>query len=317
MATFLVTGAAGYIGSTVAKSLIESGHSVVGMDNLSTGRLEFVHNKVEFVRGDITDFELMRNLGKRVDGVIHIAGVKFAGESVLNPEHFYRVNVIGTLSAGIAALESKSKMIVFSSSCSVYGNVTEGLVTESFPLAPISPYGRSKLMAETMLRDLRQAHQLDVVSLRYFNVIGAITLGAFDFSKFNLFPNLCRSLQSGTKFQIFGDKLPTKDGTCVRDYVDVEDVARAHILVAEKMLEKKKLRTEYNLGSAQGTSVLEVVKTFEEVAQRPIPLEYSAHRRGDPIQITSSFESARCDFGWQPSVPLSKSIEAQLTEFYR
>jgi UDP-glucose 4-epimerase len=317
MAKFLVSGVAGYIGSTVAKLLLESGHGVIGIDNLSTGMPEFVDPKVEFVLGDIMDLELMSRLGQEVDGVIHLAGIKFAGESFLAPELFYRVNTLGSLNAGLAALKTKSKIIVFSSSCSVYGNVNGFHVSETTPLKPISPYGRSKLMAETILNDLSIAHKLSVVSLRFFNVIGATQSGAYDKSEFNLFPNLCRAVQNRNKIQIFGSDLPTKDGSCIRDYVDIYDVALAHVLVAEKMLKKAELKNAYNLGCAKGTSVLEIVKAFEEIANQQISIDFRERREGDPYEITSNFEAAKNDLGWEPKVSLSQSIETQLIEFLK
>jgi UDP-glucose 4-epimerase len=317
MAKFLVSGVAGYIGSTVAKLLLESGHSVIGIDNLSTGIPEFVDPKVEFVLGDIMDLKLMLKLGQRVDGVIHLAGIKFAGESFLAPELFYQVNTLGSLNAGLAALESESKIIVFSSSCSVYGNANGIKVSEATPLKPISPYGRSKFMSETILNDLSMAHKLSVVSLRYFNVIGATPLGSYDKSKFNLFPNLCRAIQDSNKIRIFGDNLPTKDGSCIRDYVDVYDIAFAHVLVAEKMLKKAELRNAYNLGCAKGTSVLEIVKAFEEIANKQISIEFCEQRDGDPYEIASNFEAAKNDLGWEPQVTLSQSIESQMIEYFR
>jgi UDP-glucose 4-epimerase len=317
MAKFLVSGVAGYIGSTVAKLLLESGHSVIGIDNLSTGMPEFVDPKVEFVPGDIMDLELMLKLGQKVDGIIHLAGIKFAGESYLAPEIFYRVNTLGSLNAGLAALETKSKIIVFSSSCSVYGNVNGFQVSEATPLKPISPYGRSKLMSETVLNDLSIAHKLSVVSLRFFNVIGATQLGAYDKSKFNLFPNLCRAIQNGGKIQIFGSNLPTKDGSCIRDYVDVNDIASAHVLVAEKMLKKEMLKNAYNLGCAKGTSVLEIVKAFEEIVNKEIFIDFCEPREGDPYEITSNFEAAKADLGWEPQITLLRSIESQLIEFLK
>jgi len=317
MVKFLVSGVAGYIGSTVAKLLLESGHSVIGIDDLSTGMLEFVDPKVEFVPGDIMDLELMLRLGQKVDGVIHLAGIKFAGESFLAPEQFYGVNTVGTLNAGLAALESKSKIIVFSSSCSVYGNVNGIKVSETTPLEPISPYGRSKFMGETILNDLSIAHKLNAVSLRYFNVIGATRLGSYDKSEFNLFPNLCRAIQNKSKIKIFGNNLPTMDGSCIRDYVDIYDIASAHVLVAEKMLKKAELRNAYNLGCAKGTSVLEIVKAFEEIANKQISIDFCEQRDGDPYEIASNLDAAKNDLGWEPHVTLSQSIESQLIEFFR
>jgi UDP-glucose 4-epimerase len=317
MGNFLVTGAAGYIGSTVAKMLIEKCHSVIGIDNLSTGDIKFVPSGLDFVLGDVSNLELMLSLGEKVDGVIHLAGIKFAGESFRNPEKFYRDNTLGSLNAGLAALRSQQKILVFSSSCSVYGNDNQNAVTEKFPLNPISPYGRSKLMSETILQDLSLAHGLNLVSLRYFNVIGGSTFGAFDKSEFNLFPNLCRALRDGSKMKIFGSNLPTTDGTCIRDYVDLYDIAQAHLLVVEKMMNSVELKKHYNLGSAQGLSVLEVIKTFEEVSNTQISVDFCDHRPGDPFAITCSFDLAKADFNWEPTVSILESVTSQLSAFSR
>jgi UDP-glucose 4-epimerase len=172
-------------------------------------------------------------------------------------------------------------------------------------------------MSETILSDLSRSHKLNVVSLRYFNVIGATQFGAYDKSEFNLFPNLCRAILNNSKLKVFGKDLPTRDGTCIRDYVDVHDIARAHVMIAEKMLEKTQLKTQYNLGSGYGTSVLEVISAFEEIAKKKITVEYHTHREGDPFEITSNFEMATLDFDWEPTESLNASIKSQLAEFSR
>ena len=315
MPNILVTGIAGYIGSSVANLLLEDGHKVIGLDNFSTGFESFIPKGVDFEEGDVTDFEVMNKLGKEVDGVIHLAGLKYAGQSHLDPESFYRTNTLGTLNAGVAAKNSRLGVIVFSSSCSVYGELLESVATEKSATSPVSPYGKSKLMAETILNDFSEIYGLKVVSLRYFNVVGASINGAYDRSEFNLLPNLCRSVINKSPFKVFGFKLPTRDGTCIRDYVDINDIASAHATVFQKLVEGVELGRKYNLGHGHGTSVMEIIDLFSEITRKELKLEFMEARNGDPVSIISKYDAALTDFSWIPKIKIAESIESQINHF--
>jgi len=315
MPKILVTGVAGYIGSAVANLLLQDGHQVIGLDNLSTGFESFVPKGVDFYEGDITDFEVMNKLGKEVDGVIHLAGLKYAGQSHLDPDSFYRVNTLGALNAGVAARNSQLGIIVFSSSCSVYGNLLSSVATEESETNPVSPYGKSKLMAETILKDFADTYGLKLVSLRYFNVVGASINGSYDRSEFNLFPNLCRSVINRSPIKIFGSKLATRDGTCIRDYVNINDVASAHANVFQKLVEGAKLRDKYNLGHGEGYSVMEIINLFSEITQKELDIEFLEARDGDPLTIISVYEAALKDLGWSPKINIAESIKTQMSHF--
>jgi UDP-glucose 4-epimerase len=312
---FLVTGAAGYIGSTIAFQLQKNGYDIIGIDDLSTGRQEFVPREIEFIQGSILDLELMLNIGSEVDGIIHAAGIKFAHESMMDPQNFYQVNLQGSLNVAIATRNTKRKILVFSSSCSIYGDSDVEKIKENSPANPISPYGRSKHMAELMYNDFSDAYKLKYVGLRYFNVIGASENGAFDGSKFNLFPNLTRAIQENNTFALFGSNLPTDDGSCVRDYVDVNDIANAHLICAEKLMKDEKINREYNLGVGRGFSTLEIIHEFEKQTFSVMKIEDAGFRQGDPISIQSDSSSARKDLNWHPAVDLTTSVQTHLKHF--
>ena len=311
MSTMLVTGVAGYIGSAIAWDLIKAGHDIIGIDDLSTGYERFIPTKAQFILGSILDKKLMLEVGGRVDGVVHAAGIKYANQSSLDPSTFYEINATGSLNAAMAARNSKRKMIVFSSSCAVYGNANGGPVVESSSKNPITPYGRSKLMAEEIFSDFADAYGLNYVALRFFNVIGASESGSYDMSTFNLFPNLCRAIQQSTVFEIFGTNLPTSDGSCIRDYVDVNDISRAHTTVIEKLLHNTMLNKEYNLGLGKGISNLQIVREFETQISRKIQIVDKGSRKGDPIEVFANPALANEDLNWIPSVDLATSVKSQ------
>lgn len=315
MPRILITGIAGYIGSAVGSLLLQEGHQVIGLDNLSTGYESFIPKDVDFNKGDVTDLEIMSKLGKEVDGVIHLAGLKYASQSFLDPDSFYRTNALGTLNAGLAAKNSRLGIIVFSSSCSVYGDLLESVATEESATNPVSPYGKSKLVAETILNDFSRIYGLKSVSLRYFNVVGASINGAHDRSEFNLLPNLCRSLLLGTPFKVFGSNLPTRDGTCIRDYVDINDIAKAHSSAFNKLAGKTPLSDKYNLGNGQGSSVKEIITLFSEISQKKLNIEFVEARQGDPLSIISKYDAAINDLDWIPKINIAESIESQLDHF--
>ncbi|HNP15928.1 MAG TPA: NAD-dependent epimerase/dehydratase family protein, partial [Terrimesophilobacter sp.] len=255
--TWLVTGGAGYIGSHVAAALLQADMNVVVVDDLSTGREQFVPPGVVFARGTILDREFLQETLERnhVTGVIHVAGFKYAGVSVERPLYTYEQNVTATLTLLAAMAAADIHRMVFSSSASVYGTPNVDVVTEGTAKAPESPYGETKLIGEWLLADEGRARGLDHVSLRYFNVVGSGLPYVFDVSPHNLFPLVFDALLAGRTPQINGNDYPTPDGTCVRDYVHVSDIAAAHVAAARRLEAQEPLEPAYNLGSGTGSSV--------------------------------------------------------------
>jgi UDP-glucose 4-epimerase len=298
--TWLVTGGAGYIGSHVVRAFVEAGTSVVVLDSLVSGRGEFVPADVPLVRADLLDAEAVRATltDHDVVGVIHLAAFKYAGVSVTKPVHTYQQNV----SATVTLLEQMElagvDKIVFSSSAATYGTPDVDLVTEQTPTAPESPYGDSKLIGEWLLRDQARATGLRHTSLRYFNVVGSATRELYDTSPHNLFPIVLRMLKQGETPQIFGDDYPTPDGTCVRDYVHVADVAQSHISAAQALASGGQLQPVYNLGSGQGVSVRGIMTTIAAVTGIDFEPAVAPRRSGDPARIVASGELAARDLGW-------------------
>jgi UDP-glucose 4-epimerase len=303
--TWLVTGGAGYIGAHVVRRLAASGRDVAVLDDLSSGHAEFVTGDVRLVEGTVVDpADVDRALrtgpdGSPVTGVVHCAGYKYAGESVRRPLHTYRQNVIGTqvlvermLAAGVAS-------IVFSSSAGVFGTPDVDLVTEATPTLPESPYGESKLISEWMLRDVGRVEPLTHTSLRYFNVVGSGYDDLYDTSPHNLFPVVLKALTSGGTPHVSGTDYPTPDGSCVRDYVHVSDIADAHVAAADAMEHGRPLEPVYNLGSGDGLSVLEIMAAVRRVTGIEFEPELRDRRPGDPARIVASGELARRDLGWE------------------
>lgn len=301
----IVTGAAGYIGAEVCKSLLSSGYNVVAVDDLSTGHLPFVNKRVDFHRGKAQDIDLMRlifekNVRKGITGVIHLSGLKFAGKSVLNPLPFYSNNMGSTQIILELMKEFGVENLIYSSSCSVYGNIKEKIpVSEFSPLTPVSPYGRSKLFSESIIRDASNSGSVRSISLRYFNVAGGSVGVSADLSKYNLFPNLYNALASNESFTLFGDKLNTSDGTCVRDYVDVKLLAEAHVKSLELLIQGKNLNLEYNLGSGLGYSVKEIIESVSRVTGVSPTIRVSDPRPGDPEYVTADISNAIRDLEWK------------------
>jgi len=312
----IVTGAAGYIGSHVCKILLDQGYSVLAIDNLNSGHLLFVDPRALFYEGNIQDGEfLISTLAQfRKElflGVIHIAGLKFAGESVRDPLSYYGTNTSGTQTILSAMRTFGIRNLVFSSSCSVYGNSQRNIpVLESESLRPLSPYGRSKLFAESMIRDAVESEGFRAMSLRYFNVAGGTVGVSSDISKFNIFPNLFRSISQGLTFEVYGDNFQTPDGTCIRDYVDVGLLARAHVDSFESLLEERQMDFAYNLGSGLGYSVYEIVKVVSEVTGVEIDAKVIAPRPGDPAQIMADTTKAHNDLGWNHSISLKQITQS-------
>jgi UDP-glucose 4-epimerase len=303
--TWLVTGGAGYIGSHVVRALQASGRAVTVLDDLSSGHREFVPDSVRFVQASVTDADAVDdalrdtgNGGGVVDGVVHLAGYKYAGESVKNPLHTYRQNVTGmaVLLERVSALGVPA--MVFSSSAACYGTPHVDLVTEETATAPQSPYGESKLIGEWLLRDVARVNGLRHTSLRYFNVVGSGFDDLYDSSPHNLFPLVMRALTQGRTPTVFGTDYPTPDGSCVRDYVHVQDVALAHVAAAQALETGRDLARVYNLGSGDGLSVLQIMDAVRRVTGIDVTPELADRRPGDPARIVASGEAATRDLGW-------------------
>lgn len=303
---WMVTGGAGYIGSHVVRALTDAGMDAVVLDDLSSGFEAFVPAGVPFVRSSILDTDAVADALRQhgVTGVIHCAGYKYAGESVKHPVHTYRQNVEGTGRLLDAMAAVGVTRLVFSSSAGVYGTPSEAVVTEDTPTTPESPYGESKLIGEWLIRDQVRATAesdapLRATSLRYFNVVGSGTPEVYDASPHNLFPKVIRAIKAGQPPLIFGDDYDTPDGTCVRDYVHVQDLAHSHVAAARMLDFGKPLAPVYNLGSGDGTSVREIVGSLLEAAGSDLQPVVKDRRPGDPARIVATGELAADDIEWK------------------
>jgi len=311
--TWLVTGGAGYIGAHVVRALREAGLAPVVLDDLSSGHEEFVPAGVPFVHGSILDGALLLDTLSRHDvrGVIHVAGFKYAGVSVKEPLHTYRQNVEGTATLLAAMQEKGVDMIVFSSSAAVYGTPDVDLVTEDTPKSPQSPYGESKLIGEWLLADQGVACGLRHTALRYFNVVGSGDTALYDSSPHNLFPLVFAALAEGRTPQINGDDYPTPDGTNVRDYIHVVDLATSHVAAAKRLAAGEPIEPAYNLGSGDGVSVREIMTTVAEVTGIPFTPVIAPRRAGDPARIVAAGDLAARDLDWQMRHTLREMVESQ------
>ncbi|MFH8796350.1 UDP-glucose 4-epimerase GalE [Streptomyces sp. NPDC017941] len=301
---YLVTGGAGYVGSVVAQHLVEAGHEVTVLDNLSTGFREGVPAGAAFVEGDIRD--AAKWLDASYDAVLHFAAFSQVGESVAKPEKYWDNNVGGTMALLAAMRDADVRKLVFSSTAATYGEPVSSPVTESDPTAPTSPYGASKLAVDHMITGEAAAHGLGAVSLRYFNVAGAYataahgTFGERHDPESHLIPLVLEVAQGKREaISVFGDDYPTPDGTCVRDYIHVADLADAHLLALDAARTGEHLIC--NLGNGNGFSVREVIETVRQVTGHPIPEVVAGRRGGDPAVLVASAATAREKLGWNPS----------------
>jgi UDP-glucose 4-epimerase len=305
----LVAGGAGYIGSVTAKLLIEHGHQVVVFDNLSRGHRSAVDPNAVFVHGELGDSKLLRSTLKenKIKAVMHFAAHSLVGESMEKPEIYFENNV----TVGHSILESMRfegvDNMIFSSTCAVFGEPDELPMHELLPKCPTSVYGETKEMFERMLTWYHAIHGLNFTSLRYFNACGAHgNLGEDHKPESHLIPLVLQvALGKRDKIAIFGDDYPTADGTCIRDYIHIYDLAMAHLLALEKSLEGASF---FNLGNGDGYSVSEVIQTSREVTGHPIPTEITQRRPGDPAELVSSSDRIRQDLGWRPEFPDLESI---------
>lgn len=319
----LVTGGAGYIGSHCVMALLENNNDVVIFDNLSTGHIETVqtlqkYGNVEFQQGDLTNFDDINSVFKNfnIEKVVHFAAFSQVGESVVNPQKYYINNVCGTINLLRAMLENNVKKIVFSSTAATYGEPVYIPIDEKHPQNPINPYGQSKLMIEKIMDDYNKAYGLKSVRLRYFNVAGAdlkSRIGEWHDPETHLIPNILKStFNNGKTFQMFGDDYDTKDGTCVRDYINVEDLAQAHLL-ALKYLDEGGETNFFNLGTNDGNTVKEVFAACEKVTQKDIPVEMKPRRAGDPASLVADNNKAKENLNWNPKHTLEESIQRAYT----
>ncbi|MFF0344217.1 UDP-glucose 4-epimerase GalE [Kribbella sp. NPDC004875] len=296
--TWLVTGGAGYIGAHVVRAFRNDGIDVVVIDDLSSGKAEFVPDGVPFVQANLLDGAAVRTALDGVEGVVHLAGFKYAGVSVDRPLHTYTQNVTAMVSLLEAMAEKSVRNIVFSSSAGVYGTPRDEVVTEDTAPDPQSPYGESKLIGEWLLRDQAAATDLQHTSLRYFNVVGSGDPAVYDASPYNLFPIVCNLLTQGKVPQIYGTDHPTPDGTSVKDYVHVADLARAHVAAARALESGKTLERVYNLGSGTGTSVREIMDAARRVTGIDFTPSEGPRRPGDPSRVVANGDLAARDLGW-------------------
>lgn len=296
----------------MVRALLDSGLNAVVVDDLSTGRASFVPNEAAFVRGSILDGELLLDTIDRHDvtGVIHVAGFKYAGVSVTRPLFTYEQNVTGTATLLGAMADRGVDRVVFSSSAAVYGTPDTELVTESTPKNPQSPYGESKLIGEWLLRDQEIACGLRHTSLRYFNVVGSAPGGVSDLSPHNLFPLVFQALLDGRTPQINGNDYPTPDGTNVRDYIHVADLARSHVAAARRLDAGEPLEAAYNLGSGDGVSVGEIMTTIGDVTGMPFTPVIAPRRAGDPARIVAEGVLAARDIDWTMRHSLAEMVSS-------
>ena len=315
----LITGGAGYIGSHCVLNFLAAGYEVVIFDNLEVGHIETVeklkkYGDVKFCEGDLKNPQDLDKVfsENKIDAVIHFAAYALVEESVIHPAKYYRNNVLGTLNLLESMIKHNVKKIVFSSTCATYGEPNYTPVDELHPQVPVNPYGMTKLMAERIMDDFDKAYGLKSIRLRYFNVAGADEqgrVGEWHETETHLIPNIIKStMGEGRVFKMFGTDYDTSDGTCVRDYVNVEDLAEAHRLAYLYLLKENKTDV-FNLGTEQGSSVKEVFDVCKKVLGREIPLEVCARRAGDPAALYANSQKAQNLLGWKPARSLETSVK--------
>lgn len=311
-----VTGGAGYIGSVCVEELINAGHAVTVFDNLTEGHRSAVDPRAKFIEGCLSDAALVNRSVKeaKAEAVLHFAANALVGESMTNPSKYFRNNVASGLNLLDAAVENGVKKFVFSSTCATYGPPDRVPMTEDLPQRPINPYGESKLMFEKMLLWYQQIHKLDFVAFRYFNAAGASEkFGEHHRIESHLIPNVLKvALGQAAHCEIYGSDYPTPDGTCIRDYIHIRDLAQAHILG----LQPGKSGF-FNLGNGDGYSVREVIATCEQVSGKKIPVIEKPRRPGDPPRLVAGAAKAKTELGWKPQFPKLADIVATAWQWHR
>lgn len=306
----LVTGGCGYIGGTVSHFLAEKKIDLVIVDNLGNGHKEALPEKAIFYKTNLCNQPGLDAVfsKEKPDAVLHFAGYIQVGESVQNPLKYYHNNISCTTSLLQSMIKHDCKQIVFSSTAAVYGNPVHIPITETDALKPINPYGHTKLISEQMIQDTSKAHGIKFAILRYFNAAGAgFDTGESHFPETHLIPNILSSAQQAKPFSVFGTDYPTRDGTCIRDYIHVLDLARAHY---QALLYTKSKSDFFNLGSNKGYSVLEIIKEAEKVVGKPINFQKKSKRAGDPPQLIASNTKAKKKLNWKPNESLHTILES-------
>lgn len=310
----LVTGGAGYIGSHFVKRLILKNFNVIVIDNLSRGHLRALHPKAIFEKVDLLNEEQLNSFFSKynIDAVVHFAAFAYVGESVENPSLYYTNNVVGSLNLLKSVVRAGIKYFIFSSTCSVYGDNVKIPIEENQPTNPLNPYAQTKLTIENILKDFEQAYGLKYIALRYFNAAGADPIGSIGEShdpETHLIPLVLKTaLGEREKIFIFGDDYPTDDGTCVRDYIHVEDLAEAHLLALE-FLENQNRSEIINLGTGKGNSVKEIIELARGITGKEIPADVTSRRPGDPAILVADNRKAKEVLGWQPSFDIENIIQ--------
>ncbi len=314
----LITGGAGYVGSACLRALLAAGHEAVAFDNLTEGHAEAVPGD-RLVVGDLTDEAAVRDALAGADAVMHFAAKAYVGESVKAPEDYYRTNVAGSLNLLRAMRAVGVRRLLFSSTCALYGPDAPVPIPETASRSPDSPYARSKLAVEWMIEDFAAAYGLGFTLLRYFNAAGASPGGAHGEDhapETHLIPLVLQvPLRQREKVYVFGDDYATPDGSCVRDYVHTEDLARAHLLAMEAT--GPATRAVYNVGTGRGHSVLDVIRTCEEVVGERIPYEVTGRRPGDAHTLVADASRLRTGLGWRPAYPTLRDIVASAWAWHR
>jgi UDP-glucose 4-epimerase len=315
----LITGGAGYIGGTVSRVLLANGHAVTVYDNLCHSKRSGVAEGAEFIEGDLADGELLQKTLKhgRFDGVMHFAALIEAGESMQRPEVYFRNNTASTLTLLESMLATGHDRLVFSSTAACYGEPEKTPILEDAKLQPTNPYGESKLLVEYMLQWMNSQRGLRYASLRYFNVAGAIEgYGEAHEPESHLIPLILDvALGRRASIKIFGRDYPTKDGTCVRDYIHVKDLADAHLLALQAL--KDNSRLIYNIGTGEGFTVLEVINSVRRVTGKTIAVEEMGRRPGDPAVLVASSEKIKRELGWVPKFGELDAIVASAWEWHQ
>ena len=321
MSRVVVTGGAGYIGSHAVRALVDAGHAVAVLDDLSAGHAEALPKGVPLVRAAIHDRAAVHKLlvDHRADAVMHFAARLKVGESVQQPIEYYKNNVTGTLSVLEAMRDAGVKRFVFSSTCAVYGEPIETPIRETHPTAPINAYGQTKLAIEHALPHYERAWGLQSIRLRYFNAAGADPggeLGEDHYPEIHAIPRAIEAATGGPEFKIMGTDYPTPDGTCLRDYIHVTDLADAHVR-ALRRLEAGGPSQSYNLGTERPTSVREIVAAVERVSGRRVASSVAPRRPGDPAVLYASAQRAREELGWVPARPAIDAIVADAWRWHQ
>ncbi len=307
----LVTGGAGYIGAHVTRAMRGSGHDVAVLDDFSTGSRGRLAPDTVVYEGSLLDTVFVESSLRSfsTDAVVHIAAKKAVDESVANPLFYYHQNVTGMQSVLEAMVGTGTRRVLFSSSAAVYGEQAVSPVTEATPTSPSSPYGWTKLIGEQMLSDVAAAHGLSWAALRYFNVAGAATPELADRGENNLIPRVFRAISSGVRPRVFGADYPTPDGSCVRDYIHVEDVADAHATVLNHMASGD-LAAVYNIGTGRGTSVFEIMTAVRQATGIDFECDIIGRRAGDPPDVVADPAKIHRDFGWESRHDLAGTVHS-------